>query len=245
MPAIRHLCKTLDAPAATPHVYAGLCSVLSTKDMESMTLWDPAQSILRFNEPPRSSRSATTHNQAGVSAYSKDDIIAAIIVVLYLYTMTRLSASDISQGDYVSQKAKAIAAIQETRPLDEIDADGFSVLIERLIREAQSGWLDLEWFTNIPEGQGVLTTSAFVALTEQLGANEEGERSAFPDGREDTIRPGATDQSAVNFEHGLSSMFVQAVDYLSDERRQDYKEWRANIMKRIEAKESQRMVNSS
>ncbi|KAL9096868.1 MAG: hypothetical protein Q9165_000832 [Trypethelium subeluteriae] len=213
--------------------------------MESTTLRDSAQSTLRSSESAGANKSTSIHNQAGVTARSEDDTIAAIIVVSYLYAMTRLSASDISQGDYVSQKAKAIAAIQESRPLDKIDEDGFGILIERFIREAQSGWLDLEWFTNIPEGQGVLTTSAFVALEEQLGANEDGEVSAFPDVGEDTVRPRVTDQSAVNLEHGLSSMFVRAVDYLSDERRQDYQKWRADIMKKIEAKESQRVVNNN
>ena len=245
MPAIRHLCKTLEVPAASPHVYAGLCSVLGAINLENMTMSTGEDATSRPAGSSSSNPSAPKRDQESARVFSKDDVVAALIVVLYLYTMTRLSPSDISQEYYVNHKTRAIDAIQKTHTSNSIKRQSFDLLIEKLIREAQSGWLELEWFSNIPEGQGLTTISAFAALVDGTGADQNGGITAFSEAERYVSEAEATGPEAVRLEHGLGSMFVGAIDYLSEERRRDYRTWKANMMEKIEAIESQQAVDAS
>ncbi|KAI9687724.1 MAG: hypothetical protein M1822_001804 [Bathelium mastoideum] len=243
MPAIRHLCKTLDAPAAIPHVYAGLCSVLQKEDLGEMTMSASDASPMQSAKRSDSNISGTKKKLARQSALGKDGIIAALLVVLYLYTMTRLSLSEISGEVYIDQKKKAMAAVRQSHELPDVDENQFDVQIEIFIRQAQWSWLDLEWFINIPEGQGVTTTSAF-ALADDTSNDRVDPNSGLAEDTCDGAGAEFRGHRAGNLEHGLGSMFVSAVDYLSKDRRQDYKRWRAQMMKRIEEIESQRAVGA-
>ena len=159
--------------------------------------------------------------------------------------MTRLSPSNVSEEDYANQKARAIAAVRESHPSDSINDDTLDELIERFTHEAQLGWLDLEWFANIPQGQGVTASSTFAAFMDQTREDRNGQTPIYTEDGHRATKTRKADHGAAQLEHGLGSMFVDAVDYLSEERRRDYQEWKANVMKRIEAIESQQAIGAS
>ncbi|KAI9713497.1 MAG: hypothetical protein M1820_000879 [Bogoriella megaspora] len=234
MPTIRHICKMLHAPAAVPHVYAGLSSVLGKVDWQNLAR--PALS----EAPTTPSRSAKRKRNAEVkeadNIHGKDTVVAALVIVIHLYAMVRLSPSEISPEDYVGSKTRAAAALREYHPLEDVSEEVLDQLVEDFLREAQTGWLEWEWFNNIPEGQGLTNTSAFAAMMDGVEDNGAGEASQATEGARNTT---TLHSGADTLQHGLGSMFVDAVDYLSEERRRDYVRWKADTMRRIEAMESQ------
>ena len=204
---------------------------MGTTGVETITLSVSNGSPMQHTKRANTRGSITRGKPSHIQSPSKNDVTAALIAVLYLYTMVRLSPQEISEQDYIDQKTQATAKIREKHSIQDTDDDHFDALIEKLIREAQSGWLELEWFTNIPEGQGIATTSAF-ALADHENADEKNQTSGLSE-------DGLHDLGFELRDHGPGSMFVGAVDYLSEDRRRDYKKWKAQMIKRIEEIESE------
>ena len=132
MPTVRRLCTALGAPAAPPHVFAGVSSIL--------TLPAPLQSS----------------NGAAASSEPKRDKIPAIIIAVYLLVTTRLSGVETSVEDYNRIKSAAL------RTLNTIDAGktvreeiAGKDVDEWLWEIRDRGWTGLDWFANIGEGTGL------------------------------------------------------------------------------------------
>jgi hypothetical protein len=90
-PTIRGLCKELGAPAATPHIFAGVTTIL--------TLPSPLSSNNGENQ--------------------KEDKILALIAAVYFYVRTRLSGPGISGEEYVSQRKGVLSTLANLREAKE------------------------------------------------------------------------------------------------------------------------------
>lgn len=130
MPMIRRLCSALEAPAAPPHVFAGVSSIL--------TLPAPLQSVpLRRSEP-------------------KKDKIPAMMVAVYLFVSTRLSGVEITPGEYSQVRGTALEILNriDAGEADKEVVDGEDV--DEWLREIRDrGWTSLDWFENVGEGTGL------------------------------------------------------------------------------------------
>ena len=135
MPLIRHLCKAFDAPAAPPHVYAGVSSIL--------TLPAPKKA-----DP-----------KAGASSGEKVNV-SALIIVVYLLVATRLTGVPTPPTEFVRQRTLAITTIKESdvsEAVEEVadEADAAARIMSWMREISSNGWTELDWFANVREGSGL------------------------------------------------------------------------------------------
>ena len=154
MSLIRHLCKALGAPAAPPHVFAGVSSIL--------TLPAPNQ---KDNETMRDSTEKVN--------------VSALIIVVYLLVRTRLNGVSTPPEEFIRQRSLAIDAIQASGIKEAVAevSDGSEVVprIMSWMREISSnGWTELDWFANVREGSG-LSVDAGDAAADDVSGDERGD----------------------------------------------------------------------
>ena len=135
MPLIRHLCKAFNAPAAPPHVFAGLSSILTL----------PA--------PGRADRKARLDQGENIN-------ISALIIVVYLLVATRLTGIATPPEEFIRQRTLAIAAIKSSEIPEAVaevaDGTDAAARIMSWMREISSNhWTELDWFANVREGSGL------------------------------------------------------------------------------------------
>ncbi|CEJ58064.1 hypothetical protein PMG11_06735 [Penicillium brasilianum] len=253
MTAIRTICKTLSTPAPRttslsrppisrtlpPHIFAGVSSILyltasMSNDEEGMD-----EETLDFLEPI-------------VSIQGNEDdfkeLVYAMIVAVYFIVLARRrnpapsADGEVSNTDAQKMDKKTFMEMRQTaltslglpnsrRHRDDVD-QWIALIMEQ-------GWASgKEWFDNIP------------LAGELHGEDEEGisfrhldeEDAAFrgvklPKRNDGTAgaRPGQpSKQTHGGLLPGLGTMMQDRVDYLSEDRRDDYVEWKADILARIE-----------
>ncbi|KAL9005813.1 MAG: hypothetical protein Q9188_001431 [Gyalolechia gomerana] len=205
MPAIRGFCKRLEAPAAPPHVYAGVHSIL--------TLPAPMEQSVEDGHVERL-------QSLGVEA---------LIVAVYILVRTRLSGVETDLNGYSAQRDKAMAILRELR------SDGESLIVldpasvDEWMRETKRGkWLEMDWFENIEQGAGLSIDNAQDRTRDSSEDNDI-------DGDDDFLvskhRPNGYTAGESFLQPGLGTM--DRVDYLSDEKRADYQRWRKKILAQI------------
>lgn len=132
MPGIRGLCKRFKAPAAPPHIFAGVSSILTI--------------------PPPDAESVDNNHLKRLRNLS----VEALVVAVYILVRTRLSGVETDPKDYTTQRDKAVAAMSELRedhdPLIELELSD----VDSWMREIGQGrWTEMDWFENIGEGTGL------------------------------------------------------------------------------------------
>ena len=248
LPAIRYLCKALGAPAAPHHVFAGVSSILTL----------PA---------PRKVGEESSTNEAS------DVNISALIIVVYLLVVTRLTGKEMPAQEFTRLRGLAITSLRESglkEAYDEVaDSDGVIAGVVSWMRDmGAKGWTELDWFANVGEGTG-------------LGVAEPGEDDeAIESSALDEIDHGATDQLLGRMDislddedmnilrPGLGTMvrftldFVcfdvsldlisadreqmqERVDYLSEPKIRDYEAWKKDILLRCDEIERTRQMDGS
>ncbi|KAF3005615.1 hypothetical protein E8E13_002469 [Curvularia kusanoi] len=145
----------------------------------------------------------------------------ALIVAVFQYVLARIMNTDITPEQYEERLNLAVDTLRSV-------AEAASVGREELMREAeelmavaqQEGWLEMEWFLNV--------------VPWDEAEEMEGVEMAVP-GPGIGLRRRKFDGSAYV---GLGTMLQDATDYLSEQRREEYKAWRAGIMARCEELEA-------
>ncbi|KAL8894303.1 MAG: hypothetical protein Q9192_004433, partial [Flavoplaca navasiana] len=205
---IRRLCKQLGAPAATPHVFAGVSSILTfpAPNQDAMTEKDLERLRSLSIEP--------------------------LIVGVYTLVRTRLSGVEMDPSTFLEQSATALSILSQLR-----SEGGTSTIIDpksviEWMQEIKRGcWTDLDWLKNIEEGNGLGFDGAESTHLEDsdAGISDEGE-PAIPGShksrRHEAEKP--------YLQPGLNTMMQARVDYLSDEKRADYRVWKKGILARID-----------
>ncbi|KAL9631808.1 MAG: hypothetical protein Q9164_005693 [Protoblastenia rupestris] len=186
---------------------------------------------------------APHHIYAGVSsifaARSQDDgsmdqlgliKIPALIIVVFFLVATRLAGIATPSKRYVYQRELALTMMKELAAqdveLEEVDnAD-----VDALMRQVGARkWTEMDWFGNIQLGSGT--------DIEEDEANIVDEGPLIP-GTRRKIR--ILEESEPEYlQPGLGTMMQDKVDYLSDERRRDYLEWKTDILLRIQELEKE------
>lgn len=215
MPAIRSVCKAFRIPHAAPNVYVGVSSI-------GKVIGEQQQAAASTPAKKRARRSAGTESVSGIVSAFDETHIAALIVVVAFFTRSHLLGAP-QPDEYTTQRATAIQAVNKAVPEGLLqDEEATISMVEGLLREAENGWLDMEWYHNLPEPD---------VAAENPGQNANRDtNSVAEDDDEEEDRPV---QSLEVPKRGSGSMMTDATDYLSDERRAEYKRWKSGIMKRI------------
>lgn len=133
-------------------------------------------------------------------------------------------------------RLKTIKTLQETEAGKHVPEEHMLSDIERLLRRAQTGWLELEWYQNIPPGAETEQTDGVNETRNDHGEDSDG-IDALPARRTPRKRQrGAAplEKKPGSLQIGIGTMMQDKVDYLSEARRLDFLEWKAGIMARIE-----------
>ena len=211
MPAIRMLAKNLSYPLAIPHVYTGIESIMPLMARMAAAAADT---------PSKRSRRAGNDLRPPMAAVSELKSVA-LVVVIFMYVMTRMENEDITPDAYEVRKGKAIDTMLELPATENIAAEDLSLEIEDLLNVAiNEGWMRMEWFLNITPVGSIVEMEGV-----EMTANGTVRTTAGPSAG---LKSGSSDYI------GLGTMLQDATDYLGERQRQDYKAWKAKIMARLD-----------
>ncbi|KAF2842156.1 hypothetical protein M501DRAFT_998410 [Patellaria atrata CBS 101060] len=226
MPAIRQLCKAFDAPLAVPHVFAGISSILKIVNTSK------SFSTISSNPTPTRTRTRTsTQRQSREAIDIAEERIPGLLVVIFLYTYSRLSGIHVTTETYLSQRNKGINVLLGLKDIPQRDQGTIIEDVEQLLREAQNGWLELDWYTNIMEGSGF--QEGMHDSQDGIDVDEE-EDSDIEDMAGKRRRNMKKTTNNGMLKSGLGTMMQDKIDYLSEERKRDYIEWKKGILARME-----------
>ncbi|KAL8682232.1 MAG: hypothetical protein Q9186_001691 [Xanthomendoza sp. 1 TL-2023] len=217
MKAIRGLCKRLDAPAAPPHVFAGVSSILTTPRPFEQSVEVDEMEVFRSMS------------------------VEALIITVYFFVRTRLSGVQLDPKTYLTQKDEALTIMSELRGHEESSAALKSTDVENWMREVKRGrWTELDWFANVKEGAGLgVDDSRIEHEHDSDGSNVDGDEALVHRKR----KAGGLAAEKPYPQPGLGTMMLARIDYLSDEKRADYRLWKKNVLARIEQMETADQAN--
>ena len=132
MKAIRGLCRQLGAPAAPPHVFAGVSSILTTSPPYQQSMTDDDLERLR---------SLT---------------VESLIVAVYMLVRTRLSGVETDPSTFSEQRDTALTVLIQVRNGEETSTAIDPTSVIDWMQEIRRGrWTELDWFSNITVGAGL------------------------------------------------------------------------------------------
>lgn len=255
MSAIRTVCKTLSTPAPRmstwsrppisrtlpPHIFSGVSSILHFVPSESDGDRLDEES-LEFLEPI-----TTAQDKEKDEDYK--ELVNALIVAVYFLVLARrrspapgAAPSGESSGDSNSEGRK-----MDKKTFSEMRQTALTSLglpsTEKRHREDVDVWIALimeqgwakgkEWFENVPQAgeNWDEVTQDDMGLGDD---DEEGPTGAISTKRhkKDHHLDEATTRGGLL--PGLGTMMQDRVDWLSEERQEDYMEWKKDILKQVE-----------
>ncbi|GAD95249.1 hypothetical protein AOR_1_394144 [Paecilomyces variotii No. 5] len=254
MPAIRTVCKTLSTPAPRmstwsrppisrtlpPHIFSGVSSILHFVPSSESDSGDLDEDSLEFLEPI-----ITTQDKENDEDYK--ELVSALIVAVYFLVLSRRRspAPGESSGDGSSEgrkmDKKTFSEMRQTAPT----CLGLPTN-ERRHREDVDAWIALimeqdwakgkEWFENVPYAGANWdeATQDELGLVEDDEEGPSGTLSSKRHKKDHRLDEASTRGGLLP---GLGTMMQDRIDWLSDERMEDYLEWKRDILKRAETLE--------
>jgi hypothetical protein len=116
----------------------------------------------------------------------------------------------------------------------EMQKDEFVDVVERYMREAQGGWLDMAWFANVEDAAAAATAAAAGGDSVDADTSEDEDGDARAPSRK--RRRGSEDDGVEDGRKGGGEMCMFAVDWLSEERTREYRKWKEGVLAEIERK---------
>lgn len=224
---IRTLCKALKTPAAAPHVFTGVSTVLSTIRGNENSSGTPARKRARLLSAP------ATNDTTTPAPTFEAKRIPALIAVVTMYILSALNSPP-SPEEYTALRKTAIKSLLKSVPAIESDEAELIEDIEILIREATNGWLEMEWYQNVQPAHNSKDEAEENGGEEADEEDEEGGPLATKASqRREKQKRNQIDNSAAP-KRAFGTMMTDATDWLSDVRRADYRQWKAKIMKQID-----------
>lgn len=182
-----------------PHVYVGVDSIIT--DIR-------AQQALIGNTPSkkRARRAAGNKEISEMIAGFEDVHIPALIIVVAAYTMSRVKGPPSSGTQWEGHRNAAVQLLLKLVPGDERQEEEEMVrsveewLKEAQNEEAQTRWMEMEWFLNLPETAGeeeapdsleeveVAKRGFGTMMTDATDWLSEGRRSEFKRWRADVMK---------------------------------------------------------
>ena len=213
MPLIRLLCVTFSTPLLPPHVYTGVCVVLKLSGV---------------------------YPSAEQQAPSFRKQVSALTIALYFMVLVKMRRGEMTSKVYMSRAEKALEVAGLAGAHGDADgrdeADVRKNEVDDWIRKInEEGWSrDQEWWSSVPE-------SVFDEVEDEIAgsAREDEDGDVLTDrrrkrrkGREATDAHAQEDPEGVLLP-GLGTMMQDAVDWLSEERKLDYLDWKEVMIGRI------------
>ncbi|KAI9840830.1 MAG: hypothetical protein M1838_003889 [Thelocarpon superellum] len=147
MPTIRHMCTSLGAPAAPPHVLAGVTSILTL----------PVPFLA---------------NNLKTSIAQQTDKLPALLIAVYSYVSAKLRDEQATAREFTRLRQEAMQILRDYDRSSEYEAIT-AADVDAWMREIYDrGWTRLDWFENIDEGSG-LALPARLDATNDSGDDEE------------------------------------------------------------------------
>jgi len=221
MPAIRALCKTFKKPEAAPHVFAGVSSVLKAHRTDADELELQHTPSRKRKRPSGAVGVPVTNVSIG------EEHITALITVITFYTLSELEEAP-DKEEYLNQRKLAVETLAMFEPGRPRARKHMIADIELFMREAQNGWLDMDWYRNI-----LYDRRANGSMAEDEAQSSEDE---LADGIDEAIcmsNAAGAQESEVPIRRGFGTMFSDAVDWLSEDRKADYIQWKKKILAKI------------
>jgi origin recognition complex subunit 6 len=204
-PTVRAMCRGMDAGKAVPHVLAGVESVLCL----------PC---------PR--------EQAGTEGGKQkmEGKLPALVAAVLFFAMTRLAGEETNGKEYLRQRKLVLDILAGMRDDAVVvgkvgDGEGgwlgWEVVrdtdIDAWLKDLpKRGWLEMDWFQNIVEGSGA----------------DGGAVDDDYDMDEGSLNPDKSGKEILRA--GLGTMRQDKFDYLSEAKRNEYAEWKAEILLKID-----------
>ena len=222
---IRLACNSASAPEAIPHVFAGLSSILRHLNY-----------TMRSNKRRKADGPGTPEE---VTAKLIPNLIIALVVVVM---GCMRGEGDIEQLQLAREAGKAISPhLTGTEFEDWNDDHTEEEMLEDIARwkNAMRGpWAGMEWFQNVPENPLEDAASTNEIAAAELAAQNGGATSTAkqpaktPLRRKEKRGSGGDDGvGAAGLLPGLGTMFQPAVDWLSEERREEYVRWKRDVLR--------------
>ncbi|CAK3939296.1 origin recognition complex subunit 6 like [Lecanosticta acicola] len=247
MPLARAVCKAIRAPAAAPHVLVG--ATAAVKELRGRVARREDGSNRKRRKTPQSAKSTRpTRSEEAEETVIAEGKWPALLVALCL-----LTAEKMKDQEDADMRKEAISAAKDACREKTVDTDlrsiGKDVDFYRLEAE-DSGWLDMEWFSNVPEDIISAENDVDDAMDVDEDEVEEDVSTPMKKKKQPHKTPlrrkekhggkTADDLDVVGpagLLPGLGTMFQPAIDWLSEERRRDFAQWEKGIMKEIIAVE--------
>ncbi|CAI7662526.1 unnamed protein product [Penicillium manginii] len=253
MTAIRNVCKTLATPAPRtttwsrppisrtlpPHIFAGVSSILFLTSSMSIDEEGFDEEILDFLEP------IVSIKPVGNDDDFKELVYAMAVAVYFLVLARRRSSAPSDETDEANADAqkmdkKTFTEMRQTAltslglPNDRRHRDDVDQWIALIMEQ---GWANgQEWFDNIPHAGELDGEDEEGNSYRNLDEEDAALRGVkLPKRREDAAGPrsGSGSASRGGLLPGLGTMMQDRVDWLSEDRQEDFVEWKAEIMSRI------------
>lgn len=183
-----------------------------------------------------------------------DGDVPALVLVVLLLVRSKRGLVDVSDSHTLRQaRAKFDALARKARVAEELGVDlGEMEAVEGLWEVGSARWVEMEWYQNIgagaagsdgeegdDDGGGGVGDARGNGGADVRDADDEGDGLAAvsrPVGRPGAAgkrKAGRGDQDEGRLRPGLGTMFCQAVDWLSDERRAHYAVWKRQMEAQI------------
>ncbi|KAF2484669.1 origin recognition complex subunit 6-domain-containing protein [Neohortaea acidophila] len=223
MPMIRHVCKAFSTPEPAPHVFVGVRSVL--------------QARTSVDEQPSAKRRRTTTQTP--KAPVQEDTIPDLVAAVFSAVSDRMGLRDSSDAEEcdkdIAESVKEYCMHNgKNIPIDYPEDSDTYAAMQRISEDSLPEWEQMEWYTNIPQPD-----------EEDEAGNEDKEATPRP-----ATKPTKTplrrkekhakrdpadieEVGASGLLPGLGTMFQPALDWLSDDRREEYASWKEGILRQL------------
>lgn len=203
MPLIRKLCKTFSTPLLPPHVYTGTCVILKLSK-----LW-----------PPR----------RGSKGKAKDEVtyrnpVMMVIIGVYFMVLSRMQKGKVTADIFASRLGRAL----EVSELDTAPED-----VEEWIKKMNAeGWCRGQgWWDTVPED--VMDSDEVEVQHYDSGIEEDEIVASRIRRRRSSLEEEAEDDPEDVLLLGLGTMMQDSVDWLSEEKKLSFLDWKHGIMNKI------------
>jgi origin recognition complex subunit 6 len=235
MPMIRHICEASGSPRAATYVYAGVESVY--RALQSAAQKAEAGEAATPSKRRRSNGGDMDKITSDILSMPTDEQIPALIIAVYLVTAEAMQgqtrpAANKSRQRKAQSAAEALLITQENTTIEIKPKD-----IETYLQGSKQGWTGMEWYKNLRstnDNDHDNNTNHGADYDELSGPNTPRRRPAkTPLRRKEKHsqrRIGEEEQNPAGLLPGLGTMFQPAVDWLSEERRMEFEEWKEELL---------------
>ncbi|KXS99378.1 hypothetical protein AC578_8996 [Pseudocercospora eumusae] len=240
----RSICKSTSTSKAAPHILVGARA--GKAEIESRAAppqAEPESGSKRRRKTPQSARSTKSPKVAAPTVTKIEIKWPALILALHTITCARMRGLPTLDSSVQAMKREGMEEVSDgyvggKRQLEK-DIDFY------ILEAEDGGWLEMEWYTNIPEGIEDWQDEAEPDEEEEEETPKKSKRpSKTPlrrkekHGGKEAMDIGGGRINAAGLEYGLHTMFQPAVDWLSEESREEYRVWNKEILREIEGIEA-------